>query len=240
VRTLLRTPIAWREPESCVFGLAAVAWVAIAGSALGSRHHETHAMAWPMYANSSWLIVRGMADWMLMVVAMMFPLTAGALHTTVVRSLWRRRHRAIAAWLAGYIVPWLLLGGAFTVLTAAAGHGTVPRPWVITAFVLAALWQATEKRARALNAAHRTWPLAPTGWPATRDCLRAGLVTSIYCAAACGPLMVACALLGHGPSGVAAMICATAMAVIERYSVRPDPRLLGAGVILPALVAAAW
>jgi hypothetical protein len=33
---------------------------------------------------------------------------------------------------------------------------------------------------------------------------------------------------------------ATAIAMVERYSVRPDPRLLGAGVVLPALVAAAW
>ena len=109
--------------------------------------------------------------------------------------------------------------------------------WVALAFMLAAMWQTTDRRARALNACHRTWPLAPRGWRATRDCVLAGWATSTNCVAVCGPLMVACALLGHGPLGLVVMVGATIVTVVERYSVRPDPRLLGGGVALHALVA---
>ena len=236
--TLFRERIVWRHPQWWVLAAAAAAWAMLVVSALGSPGGGHHANTAPIHAGGdSWAVFRGVSHWMLMVVAMMFPFTAGALQATAARSLWRRRHRAMMSWLVGYTMPWLLLGLVATWLTALAGAVSVSALWITTGFALAALWQTAGMRARTLNASHRTWPLAPSGWPATRDCLRAGGVTSAHCVAACAPLMLACSLLGHGAVGLAAMLGATAVAAVERYSVRPDPRWLGAGVALPALLA---
>jgi hypothetical protein len=205
---------------------------AMAGSDSGHHAHEMSVQS----DEPSWVVARGVGAWMLMVVAMMFPFTVGALHVTAARSLWRRRNRAIVAWLVGYSGPWLLLGILAAVAMATAFASPPPAIAVAIAFVLAAVWQTTDGRARALNACHRTWPLAPSGWRATRDCVRAGWATSANCVTACGPLMVACSLLGHGPFGFVVMMGATTVTALERYSVRPDPRLLGGGVALHALV----
>jgi hypothetical protein len=238
VLRLLRERLAWTHPEWWVLGLAAAAWATIAVSALAGVGHGSHAhVLSPPAAESSWMMARCVRDWMLMVIAMMFPFTVRAVQVTAARSLWRRRHRAIVSWLAGYSAPWLLLGMLAAVPAVTPFAAPASAIWIALGFVFAAVWQTTERRVRALNACHRTWPLAPTGWRATRDCVRAGWMTSTYCVTACGPLMVACSLLGHGPLGLVVMMGATVVAVVERYSVRPDPRLLGAGVALQAVIA---
>jgi hypothetical protein len=235
---LFRERIAWRHPEWWVLALSAAAWATISVSALAGTGTDDHAHGMALEGGGpSSVVARGIRDWMLMVVAMMFPFTVGSVQVTAARSLWRRRHRAIVAWLVGYSVPWLLVGLVAALPSARMDTTRASAVWVALAFALAAVWQATDRRARALNACHRTWPLAPTGWRATRDCVRAGWGTSTSCVAVCGPLMVACSLLGHGPLGLVVMVGASAVAVIERYSVRPDPRLLGGGVALHALVA---
>jgi hypothetical protein len=238
---LLRERVAWTHPEWWALGLSGAAWVTIAASALaGSENvHRAHVIS-VLSGESPWVAVRGVCDWMLMVVAMMFPFTVGAVQLTAARSLWRRRHRAIVSWLAGYSAPWLLLGMLARLPVVTGFAAPVSAGWVALAFGLAAVWQTTDRRARALNACHRTWPLAPAGWRATRDCARAGWATSTNCVTACGPLMVACSLLGHGPLGLAVMVGATTVTLVERYSVRPDSRLLGGGIALHALVALAF
>ncbi len=63
-------------------------------------------------------IVVEIAAWMLMVVAMMFPLVIGSVRTVAARSLWRRRHRAIAGFLTGYAGAWFLVGLVASMLIA--------------------------------------------------------------------------------------------------------------------------
>jgi hypothetical protein len=234
---LLRKRVAWEHPEWWALALSAAAWVTIALSTLsesGAGHqHGSDANL----SDSLWLVARGVLDWMLMVVAMMFPLTLNAIQVTAARSLWRRRHRAVASWLAGYCAPWLLLGVLAALPVVAAFATPASATAVAPAFVIAATWQTSGIRARALTACHRTWPLAPTGWRATRDCVSSGWATSASCITACGPLMAACWLLGHGPLGVVAMMSATTITLVERYSVRPNPRVFSGVVALLALVA---
>jgi hypothetical protein len=236
----LRARLAWNHPEWWALGLSMAAWIALGVSAFsGAQGGHAHDM-WAHAGGASMSTARILRDWMLMVVAMMFPLTIGAVQGTAARSLWRRRHRAIVAWLAGYSAPWLLVGALAVLPVAAHVASTSSALWIAAAFACAALWQSTESRAKALSACHRTWPLAPSGWRATRDCLRAGSVTSASCIIACAPLMVACSLLGHGPLGLATMIGATTLALVERYSPRPDWRLLSASVALPTVIALAF
>ena len=236
MRKRLRERIAWAHPEWWSIALSVAAWTSLAAStgvaAFTGHDVTTHATA----SFAAWA-----QGWLLMVVAMMFPLSVGAIQATAARSLWRRRHRAIAWWLVGYIAPWSLLGVSLWLIAATLfiRNQSAPGILIALAFAAAASWHTTSIRARALSGCHRTQPLAPAGWRANFDCLRYGWATGTNCVVACGALMVACSLLGHGLGGLLAMISVTALSLAERYMVRPDRRLLAAAVGVHALVFAA-
>src|SRR5262245_26892105 len=214
----VRARVAWPHPEWWTLAMSAVAWTLIA--APRPPHHD-HG------------VVAHTRDWLLMIVAMMLPLSVASIQATAARSLWRRRHRAIAWWLAGYLTPWFMLGAAVSF-----AWRPVSAPVAALAFIVAGLWQVSTLRARALKRCHRTPSLAPTGWRANYDCARYGWTTGVYCVAACGALMVACSLLGHGPIGLAGMVATTMVGAAERYLIRPDQRWLAGGLALQAVVAA--
>jgi predicted metal-binding membrane protein len=153
--------------------------------------------------------------WLLMVLAMMVPLQRFSIRVAATRSLWRRRDRAIGGFLLGYLSPWLLLGAG-----VAALEPVLTRLPGLTAagFAVAAVWQLTPVKARALRACHRSIPLAPHGWRADQDCCRFGWLTGTQCLLSCWALMLACVLAGHS---LAAMLCASGVGVAERYVVQP-------------------
>lgn len=244
----------WRRPEWWALGLAAAAWAALVAADLaghgahgthgahaagGAHGHHGHAMpgggdaAAPGAAFLA-AVLRDTAHWQLMVLAMMLPVIVPSLRTVAFRSLWRRRHRAVAGFLAGYLAAWGLAGLAVCVLLAAA---PVPREWqagaVAAAFVLAAGWQWTRLKRRALVACHRTMPLAPSGPRADRDCVAFGWRIGGSCCLGCWALMVACTLAGHSTLALAA--CG-GIGLAERYSWRPNTKLLAAGILALALV----
>lgn len=94
------------------------------------------------------------------------------------------------------------------------------------AFGLGALWAATPIYRRWMEASHRRVPLHPTGWRADGSCLRLGLAQGLPCVGACAPLMVGCALTGHG---AVAMLGGAWLAWAERRAVRPRRWLAPAG-----------
>jgi hypothetical protein len=150
---------------------------------------------------------------------MMLPLVFFNVRGTAERSLWARRHRAIAGFLAGYFLPWLALGALAAPLRQI--------PWTRTplfvalAFAASAAWLRTRMHKRALVDCHGTQPLAPLGWRADFDCLRFGCSISIACVRSCWLLMLACAFSGHGPVAMAGGIAA---GCLERFSFRPRTR----------------
>jgi predicted metal-binding membrane protein len=172
--------------------------------------------------------------WLVMIMAMMFPMVLTPVRNTAARSLWRRRHRAIGGFLLGYLGPWMVFG----IAAAAIMSGLRTQTWLQPAaaaglgFGLAVLWQTTSMKRRALLACHRTLPIAPNGWRADRDCLRYGWMTGISCLVSCWALMLACVLAGHS---IPAMLCATAIGWTERNTARPNQRLLCAIIALFAL-----
>jgi predicted metal-binding membrane protein len=166
------------------------------------RHPEWWALALSMGAWGVLLadgVHRRMAAWSFMVVAMMVPLLVGPIRTTAARSLWHRRHRAIAIFLAGYLTLWIAAGVGVALLSSLLGlNGGSPHALVVaSSFALAAGWQLAPAKRRALNACHRTMPLAPRGGRADRDCFRYGARIGVYCLASCWALMLACMLTGH-------------------------------------------
>ena len=158
-------------------------------------------------------LTSGMADWSLMVVAMMVPLVAASVRMVAARSLWRRRHRAVIAFLASYLLLWSLAGWV-TLAVVTPLLGGLDSPLAVTAALLvAAAWQGTSFKQRALMACHRTAPLAPHGWRASRDCIHYGVLTGLRCVASCWAMMLACALAHHS---ILVMAAASSVAWSER------------------------
>ena len=91
----------WRNPEWWVVMAAAVAWLFVAGI---SHTHASHTWITPGrdYAQGTLGIVA-------MVIAMMVPLTIRNVRHVAQSSMWRRRHRAIAVYLVGYLAVWLVV-----------------------------------------------------------------------------------------------------------------------------------
>jgi hypothetical protein len=196
----------WRHPQWWSLVLCAAGWGAML------RPHAHHA--------------RPLVNWLFMTLAMMLPMVAASIATTAERSLWSRRHRAIAGFLAGFVFCWMLAGVAALFVPPSRGAAAV-------GFAVAGAWQLTRWKRIASAGCHRAMPLAPRGWRADRDCIRYGAVVGIWCIASCGAGMLACALTHHN---LAAMLFLTCVGAIERYAFRPYPRALGAALFAASLI----
>jgi predicted metal-binding membrane protein len=230
--------VTWRHPEWWSLGLSAGAWLLLAttsasASDLVAAHHHAGGAVAVITGLTGSAAVTGLTGsaaawvlgWLTMVVAMMVPLVLAQIRFVAGRSLWRRRHRAIGGFLIGYLGPWLVIGiGAAGLGVALQADGRVAASWVAAlGFVVAAAWQLSPIKWRALRGCDRTIPLSPRGWRADRDCVRYGWLVGGQCLLSCWALMLACMLAGHG---VLALAGVTIVTVAERYAVRPDRRVV--------------
>jgi len=225
-----------RRPEWWALALCAIAWVLLSAQAItrppgsGWSHPHHHGAAGPVDVAaplSAWR--SGAVHWSLMVVAMMLPLVVTAIRATSRRSLWSRRNRAIGGFLVGYLSPWLVLGLAASAIAAAIGledRRGLPALAAV-GFGVAAAWQVTPVKRRAVWSCHRTAPLAPEGWRADRDCIRYGWDIGKRCLVSCWAMMLACVLAGHN---LPTMACVGVLGAVERYTARPR-RLAITGVL---------
>ena len=153
--------------------------------------------------------------WLAMLLAMMPPLLAGPIAHLTLRSLKRRRFRAVAMFVAGYGALWLAAAPALVVVAIAARwFATVTGLPVLAAAAMIALgWQATPFKQLALNRCHRLPRLSAFGAKADLDCLRYGAASGVWCVGACWALMVL-PLVGewHLPLMAAVML----IALLER------------------------
>lgn len=227
--------LSWPHPEWWSLCLCGAAWLAILwptgethGSHATHHGHSTNA-TWPG-GGAAW--TTEVFWWLVMIVAMMFPLVRDSIRTTAARSLWRRRHRAIAGFLAGYLGPWMAFGVVASVAVASLRTPERFQPAAALGFGAALLWQVTTPKRRALLACHRTRPIAPTGWRADRDCLRFGWTIGSSCLVSCWALMLACMLAGHS---LPAMAGVTAACWAERNMARLYMRLVCALIAMLGL-----
>jgi hypothetical protein len=211
----------WVHPEWWTLALSGTAWMVMWYYASDAAGHGLH---------HRMPVQQELALWLWMVAAMMLPLALDAVRLAAARSLWPRRHRAIAGFLAGYFAPWLALGIAVAALRQAAWTHTETAAGLF--FAAAAFWQRTPLHSRALAGCHRTQPLAPVGWPADRDCLRFGGNIGAACVWSCWPLMLACAFTGHH---WVAMVGGMAIGAAERWAFRPRTRAILASTLVLAV-----
>ena len=226
--------LTWPHPEWWTITVSVAAWLTIlAQSAISAgpaaHDHSHHAVTRALPPLSSVAV-----SWMLMVVAMMFPMVLESVRIIAARSLWKRRHRAILEFLAGYLALWTLVGVAASLVISALQTQVQLEPAHAAVFGLgvAVCWQLMPAKRRAIIACHRTQPIAPTGWRADRDCFHSGWRVGISCMISCWALMLACTLSGHS---IPVMFCATAIGWTERHKARPNQRLLCSGLLLLAV-----
>lgn len=194
---------------------------------------------WEAFVGSS-LFLTTVQAWGLMLVAMMLPLLAGPLLQLTVQSFPRRRNEARMLFLAGYALTW---AAALTMILALllgirslgmSGPVQLAQPAL---FAVAAWWQGTFWKRRALAACHRPGLIRAFGWQASWDSFRFGLSHGSACVANCWFAMAAMSFGDHST------LPALALAMVlfaERNDMRPQIRasqvillLLGVSASLP-------
>lgn len=210
-----------RHPQWWVAAVAAAAWVAVVVRAWTEPPHH-HGGGWGATT----------ASLALMTAAMMLPLVLASSRGVAVSSRWRRRHRAQAAFLAGYLGVWVPVGLAVGLLVSAGASvlgGLVVLVLVATGSIL---YQFTLRKRRVLRwCAARRVP-GGDGLRADLACARLGAGVAVPCVSTCGGLMAVAAAAGHGP---VVMLALTAVAFRERTTREYDPRP-GAAVIAGVMV----
>jgi len=197
-----------------VFVISMVAWAVLLARPSGVNSHCLS------MGESPGAITTG---WMLMLVAMMAPLTIPALHHVRFTSLARRTGRAITMFVAGYGAVWMTCGILFVVIERAA-LTVAPDSYVpATVAVLAALiWQASPLKQICLNRCHDNRPIAVFGLEAYLDVFRFGLTHGAWCVGGCWALMLFPMML---PSGhLAAMAAVAVLVFCERLEDPGPPR----------------
>lgn len=210
---LRRRDLAWRHPEAVAAGVAAAAWLglllALAGPEELRRLHAAAHRDAPLLA--------GAVSWMLMCVAMMVPAALPVARGHALRALWDRRRRTVALFFAGQLGVWALFGAAAAVALAVAGGE--PRVLLACVLAVAAAWELTPAKWRAVRSCHLSAPLPPHGARADAACVRAGAVYGRRCVASCWPAMLAMAIAGH--AAIVLMVVLTAAICAEKLLARP-------------------
>jgi predicted metal-binding membrane protein len=153
-------------------------------------------------------------------VGLMGPLALPATRYVAANSFQTRRQRAVATFLLAFFAIWLLFGLAASYviglvrLVAPSSRSTPMNVSLVAALIAAALWQFLPTKRTSLRDCHRTIPLPPRGWAATRACLKFGTMGGARCVMAGGGLMLPmfAATQGHLMLG----LMATAVAIGER------------------------
>jgi len=202
--------VGWSHPELGAAAVAAAAWTLL----LVHAQHP-HAPGEPFLADLS--------GWMVMVVAMMVPSALADVRIVALSSLWSRRQRTIALFLGSYICVWIAFGAV------AIG---APGVSVGVLLAVAAAWELTAWKWRAVRRCHLIEALPPRGSRADAACARAGLRYGTRCVVSCWPLMLAMAAASH--QAVTLMAALTVIVAAEKILVR-SARLRGpAAAVLAA------
>jgi predicted metal-binding membrane protein len=236
------TAIAWRRvsialswrPEWPVTLLVGVCWLLLALLSLqGDGSHGVRAAhaAYGVHAASaaqSFAPAMLLASWLLMSCAMMVPATLPAVRHVAFNSIATRRARAMIVYVASYLAVWVVFGViAFTLvesirtLFVSPSSTTSDRLLLAIALTIAAIWQLTRIKRRAIVACRRTVPLPPDGLAADRACARFGVLQAWRCLIACWPLMLSMAIMRH-PHPLLPTIALTLLVLAEERAPNRD------------------
>jgi len=212
-----------------LLAISASAWLLLAAG-VGSTGPSTHRRPMTAHAMSSAQAgasridpaPSAMAGWTLMLAAMMTPVVAAPIGHVRTRSFARRRSRAVALFVIGYVAVWLAAAFALFPLSTMA-HTLAPgsgMPFALAAFVAVA-WQCSPLKQRALNRCHARRELAAFGVGADLDAIRFGATHGFWCVASCWAMMLLPSTLPLGH--IAAMAAVACWMAAERLEPATTP-----------------
>jgi len=227
------------SPEWPTAVVVALAWVVLVaglgghGAEVQSGHEHHH------HAHGG--LVAALPGWSLMTVAMMLPITLPAVRHVGLNSIRRRRQWAMALFAGAYVAVWIAFG-----LVVIAGYRLVgaslmldDRTLLTLALALAATWQLTRAKRRAVLACKRTVPLPPVGWQADLGCVRFAVAQALRCVRSCWALMFVMAVVGHASpvwmAVLAGLIWVEELTVAGRRLLRRFAAVLGIMALLVAV-----
>lgn len=208
-----------------VFLASAAAWAATFALPEGaSCHFPTQAggasFSQVLASQSLFTVSSG---WLLMLVAMMAPMTLPALYHIRLNSFKSRRLPLSALFLMGYTLVWMAAGvvmkGGELMAKWLAPGSYLP---AIAVGLIAFVWQASPLKQRCLNRCHSHNPLSAFGVEAHRDALLMGLDHGRFCVGSCWAIMLFPMLLPKGH--LVAMAAVTVLMFSERLD--PPARLM--------------
>lgn len=178
----------------------------------------------------------GVPAWLLMSISMTMPGVLPAAQHVAVNTFRRSRSRSLLLFFTVYLAVWAALGLAAQGLMLATGVTPSVQLFAV-ALALAAAYELTALKRRALNRCHRTVVLAPSGWRWAEGVSRFAWQNTSGCAAACVFSMAA--MLAASGEQLLVMPALTAAMTYGRLSRRPDRarrRVAGAYTAAAALL----
>ncbi len=219
-------PFRWKHyvglhAEWWAIGLTASTWIYLCYMSSGANSgHAIHGMAGHSLSAS---VRAAFTHWQLMVVAVMFPLIVPSMRFVANRSLWSRRDRALLLFILGYLSLWAVPGVlvSYFLSTAPVLFMDWRRELLFITFMVAAVWQHSRYKYRALVGCHMTMPIAPRGLRADTDCFCYGWRIGATCLVSCWALMLACTVAEHS---LTALGLCLVTGLVERYGWAIDPK----------------
>lgn len=169
-------------------------WVCTLGVAGGDAGGGGHP---PPAALEAASLLASVPMWGAMALAMMVPAALPAVRHVARNSLYWRRRRAAAEFLAVFVALWTAFG-LLLLTPLTAWDAAQSQPALAGALAAAALWQLTPLKHRALLACHRSHPLPPRGWRASAGTANFALRNGAACVGSCWAMMAAASLAGPG------------------------------------------
>ena len=171
------------------------------------------------------------AMWTLMAAAMMLPTALPAVRHVAANSLRRRRPRAMATFAAVYALIWVAFG--VLVLAASPAWAGLDRTAVAAgALAVAAAWQLSAPKRRAVRDCHRPSPLPPTGRRATAGVVRFAARNGTACVRSCWAMMLAMAVAATATTFW--MVAITGLVLVEKLAPKPRQATRAGAVLLAA------
>ncbi|NQZ07745.1 MAG: DUF2182 domain-containing protein [Algicola sp.] len=208
-RYLLRTPVGRLWTTSGLIWL----WL-LTDSLLLQDAHQHHLET--MTAIQS--ISTQVKHWVMMLIAMMFPLLALQVNHIVFAMPGFRRFRSILIYLFGYSLLWLLFLAAVLGLQAIAASLSIDTsiyPLLgVGCFILVTILIWSKNHPVIMASCSATMSLGIMGWRADIDCVKYGLKTAKNCIRSCWLPMLALILTNHA---IGLMFLVTLALWYERY-----------------------
>lgn len=171
--------------------------------------------------------------WLLMLVAMMAPMTLPSLRWIRATSFASRRFVSSLLFLAGYAGVWTVSGLVLQALELSVKWAAPESPAPALAIgLIAFVWQASPIKQKCLNRCHGHRPLAAFGVAAARDALFMGVSHGYWCTGSCWAMMLFPMLLPEGHQ--IAMAGVTLVMLCERLDPPANPvwRLRGFATVV--------